>query len=207
MHDTFDEHETVSNDVVNRRNSKFGLFVGGTLGVAGLTLVALTTPFVLPALRKHCLPYVPATEQQLCNLIKAFKSHAQSGSKFIDIGSGDGRICQEAARTRLFSQVHGVELNYPLVIYSRILSLGQKHTKAVKFFHQDLWKFPLGNYESICIFGVESMMDPLQKYLSSQQRVSSQTVFACRFRFKGLTPVDEIGEGIDTVWVYKIPKL
>lgn len=188
----------------HQRNSRLGLWLGGTLGFAGLALVALTTPFVLPALRRHCLPYVPATDQQLCNLNKAFKRHAKLGDKFVDIGSGDGRICREAARLGIFSQVHGVELNYPLVLYSRILSWNQPN-KGIRFFHRDLWKFPIGDYDSICIFGVESMMDALRNYLLEQSK-SDQMVFACRFPFKDLEQVGEIGEGIDTVWVYRVTK-
>lgn len=46
-------------------------------------------PFVSPAFRKICLPYVPATRQQIKNVIRAL--NGRSGS-FIDLGSGDGRI-------------------------------------------------------------------------------------------------------------------
>lgn len=46
-------------------------------------------PFVSPAFRKICLPYVPATHQQIKNVIRAL--NGRSGS-LIDLGSGDGRI-------------------------------------------------------------------------------------------------------------------
>lgn len=46
-------------------------------------------PFVSPAFRKICLPYVPATHQQIKNVIRALSG--RSGS-LIDLGSGDGRI-------------------------------------------------------------------------------------------------------------------
>ena len=45
--------------------------------------------FISPAFRKICLPYVPATRQQIKNVIRAL--NGRSGS-LIDLGSGDGRI-------------------------------------------------------------------------------------------------------------------
>lgn len=62
------------------------------LGVSGASFVALcavTTPFLLPALRKVCLPYVPATNTQVSNVLKLLQG--RSGT-LIDLGSGDGRI-------------------------------------------------------------------------------------------------------------------
>lgn len=61
-------------------------FLAGGIAV-GLTVVC--APFVSPALRKVCLPYVPATTQQIKNVFQALTN--QKGS-LIDLGSGDGRI-------------------------------------------------------------------------------------------------------------------
>lgn len=189
---------------INNGRSKIGLIVGSVFGVAGFALVALSVPFVLPAIRKHCLPYVPATDDQLSNLSKLFRKHSSKGGNFLDIGSGDGRICRLAAKQNLFTQVHGVELNYMLVLFSRFLAIKSGHFKYVKYFHKDLWKFPTGEYDAICIFGVESMMMPLEKYLLNSS-AKSQTIYACRFPFSSnITQVDEIGKGVDTVWVYRI---
>jgi len=46
-------------------------------------------PFINPAFRKICLPYVPATHQQIINVMQALKGRTGS---LIDLGSGDGRI-------------------------------------------------------------------------------------------------------------------
>lgn len=59
-------------------------------GIAvGLTL--LCAPFITPAFRKYCLPYVPATTTQVENVLHLLK-RAKHGEKLLDIGSGDGRI-------------------------------------------------------------------------------------------------------------------
>lgn len=46
-------------------------------------------PFVSPALRKVCLPYVPATNLQIQNVLSVIKGRK---GKLVDLGSGDGRI-------------------------------------------------------------------------------------------------------------------
>jgi hypothetical protein len=180
--------------------SRLGLLVGGAFGAVALGLVALSTPFLLPALRKHCLPYVPATSEQLSNLSRAFRKHSARGDTFIDVGSGDGRICRLASSLGMYSHVHGVELNGWLILYSRMKAMRQPN---VKFYRRDLWTFPLHQYDALCIFGVDTMMGPLEKYLRST-RTRQQVIYACRFPFSSLKPIDEIGTGIDTVWVYRL---
>ena len=70
--------------VKRRRKVKvFGWIIGGTT----IGLCAVVTPFILPALRKHCLPYVPATTRQ----VRLVVQHAK-GKTLVDIGSGDGRV-------------------------------------------------------------------------------------------------------------------
>lgn len=59
--------------------------VGGSL----VALYSVAVPFVAPALRKVCLPFVPATSTQIENVLKVLLT--RSGS-LVDIGSGDGRI-------------------------------------------------------------------------------------------------------------------
>jgi len=67
----------------HKRAKALGWIIGG----ATVGLCALVTPFILPALRKHCLPFVPATTQQ----VRVIVQHAR-GKRLVDIGSGDGRV-------------------------------------------------------------------------------------------------------------------
>lgn len=91
--------------IINKRTFHF---VGG-LGIAFSLVVTLTFnrynrlliltihfsvicgPFVAPAFRKYCLPYVPATTTQLENILSVLKNSNKNG-RLLDIGSGDGRI-------------------------------------------------------------------------------------------------------------------
>ena len=48
---------------------------GGLVAFAGVTaitggVVAVTVPFILPAFRRACLPYVPATSKQVENVVR-----------------------------------------------------------------------------------------------------------------------------------------
>ncbi|KYM93690.1 hypothetical protein ALC62_15676, partial [Cyphomyrmex costatus] len=110
-------------------------------------------PFVSPAFRKICLPYVPATRQQIKNVIRALND--RSGS-LIDLGSGDGRIVLAAAKRGF--KAHGIELNTWLVWYSRLQAVINGLSKVTAFHKQDLWKHHLGKYDNVVIFGVDQMV-------------------------------------------------
>ena len=73
----------------DKKASTFGRVLLGLTGAATVGLVVITTPFVVPALRRVCLPYVPATERQIANVLCMSKRH---GKTMVDLGSGDGRV-------------------------------------------------------------------------------------------------------------------
>ncbi|XP_016338333.1 protein FAM173B-like isoform X1 [Sinocyclocheilus anshuiensis] len=166
--------------------------VGGSL----VALYAVTGPFVAPALRKVCLPFVPATRNQIENVLKVLKT--RSGS-LADIGSGDGRIVIAAAKSG-FKAV-GFELNPWLVWYSRYKAWREGVHHNTSFYISDLWKVSFSEYSNVVIFGIPQMMEQLEVKLQTELQ-SSAKVVACRFPFPTWTPEDVAGEGIDTVWVY-----
>ena len=85
--------ELQSDEKKPRKSSKLaGKVLLGLTGAAAVGLVFVTTPFVTPALRKICLPYVPATERQIANILHMAQAVKGQGSKLVDLGSGDGRV-------------------------------------------------------------------------------------------------------------------
>ena len=185
--------------------SKTGLILAAITGGAALTLSAICLPFVTPALRRYCLPYVPATNQQVENVLKALSTNGNKppikNQKLVDIGSGDGRIVFASANVGY--QAHGIELNIWLVLYSRWRALFTRGLKGeATFAKQDLWKSHFRQYQKVVIFGVEEMMPDLENKLSKELENGSE-VIACRFPFPNWTPDKTIGEGIDSVWLYK----
>ncbi|XP_026697575.1 protein N-lysine methyltransferase FAM173B isoform X2 [Athene cunicularia] len=163
------------------RRSRWGLFVTAGVGGALVTLYAVVTPFVTPALRKVCLPFVPATSAQIQNVLKMLEN--RSGS-LVDIGSGDGRIVIAAAK-RGFKAV-GYELNPWLVWYSRYRAWRDGVHKNTRFYISDLWKMP-----------------QLEKKLEEEVECNAR-IIACRFPFPCWIPDCTVGEGIDTVWAYDL---
>jgi hypothetical protein len=71
------------------KKSSWGILVPAMVGGALVALYAVATPFITPALRKVCLPFVPATSKQIENVLKMLQRRRGS---VVDIGSGDGRI-------------------------------------------------------------------------------------------------------------------
>ena len=161
------------------------------------------------------LPYIPATNVQVSNVMRALSkpyvntknskfNHSFNNTNLIDIGSGDGRLCIEA--TKQFKiQSLGIEINRPLVWKSRLNALrdlkSSEYRKLCKFKTVDLWKYNLKNYDNVCIFGVEQMMEKLDQKFHEELKPGTRIV-VCRFPLKDREPVEVFGSGIDTVWLY-----
>ncbi|KAM9322694.1 ATP synthase subunit C lysine N-methyltransferase-like [Pholidichthys leucotaenia] len=176
--------------------SRLGLVVTGVLAGSLVTLYAVSAPFVAPALRKVCLPFVPATPAQLDNVLAALRG--RSGT-LVDIGSGDGRIVIAAAKRGF--QASGFELNPWLVWYSRCKAWREGVRRSTSFHISDLWKVSFAQYSNVVIFGVPEMMERLELKLETELP-STAKVVACRFPFPTWVPERTAGKGIDTVWVY-----
>lgn len=179
-----------------RSRSRLGVIATGLLGGSLVALYAVAAPFVTPALRKVCLPFVPATSGQVENVLRALR--ARSGS-LVDIGSGDGRIVIAAAKRGF--QASGFELNPWLVWYSRYKAWREGVHQSTSFHISDLWKVSFAQYSNVVIFGVPQMMEQLELKLASELPPTAKVV-ACRFPFPTWVPERTDGEGIDTVWVY-----
>ncbi|KAJ8981872.1 hypothetical protein NQ317_008219 [Molorchus minor] len=192
---------TVSLNSASSRKAPFhlttsGKFLVGITGGAALGLTVICAPFVTPALRRYCLPYVPATNEQIANILTALKGRKGS---LLDLGSGDGRIVLEAAKEKFVS--HGVELNPWLVFYSKFDAFRRGLSGNTKFYRKDLWKCDISKYDNIVIFGVDQMMSDLQKKFQTECKPGCN-IIACRYPLPSMSPYKTIGHGIDKVWVY-----
>eukprot|EP00127_Corallochytrium_limacisporum_P000626 Clim_evm25s22 gene=Clim_evmTU25s22 len=178
--------------------------VGGTAGLL-LTGAVLVAPFVSPVLRKHPLPYVPAGPKQIEMVLDALRRG--NARKVLDIGSGDGRVVIAAAKAGY--QAEGVELNRPLVYWSKWSAFRSGVSKNTRFYCNDLWKFDISTYDHIVVFGVKEMMSDLERKMAAEM-MPNGTVIACRFKLATWKPnykiVDPAGEqGIHSVWIYRRP--
>ena len=110
----------------------------------------------------------------------------------------------------------GVELNGWLVLYSKVAARLSRLENRATFRKQDLWTVDLRSYDNIILFGVDEMIPAFEQKiikelshkgntanLNNNPESSGIQVIACRFPLKILQPQCVIGEGIDTVWVYR----
>uniref|UniRef100_A0AC11DGF3 ATP synthase c subunit lysine N-methyltransferase n=1 Tax=Ovis aries TaxID=9940 RepID=A0AC11DGF3_SHEEP len=178
------------------KKSSWGALFTGIVGGTLVAVYAVATPFITPALRRICLPFVPATTKQIENVVKMLQ--CRSGP-LVDIGSGDGRIVIAAAKEG-FTAV-GYELNPWLVWYSRYRAWREGVQASARFHISDLWKVTFSQYSNVVIFGVPQMMAQLEEKLELELQDDAR-VIACRFPFPHWTPAQVTGEGIDTVWAY-----
>jgi len=180
--------------------NKLGLTIAGVSVGAVLLLYGAVGPFITPALRRYCLPYVPATLKQVQNVMKCLQGRS---GRLVDIGSGDGRIVLEAAKHG-FTAV-GVEINIWLVLYSKCQAWKRGLGKGkATFIRKDMWMYDLSRFENIVIFGTDQLMPALEKKFSEELR-SGSVVVACRFPLPNWRPETIYGTGIDRVWMYRIP--
>uniref|UniRef100_A0A9L0IY25 ATP synthase c subunit lysine N-methyltransferase n=1 Tax=Equus asinus TaxID=9793 RepID=A0A9L0IY25_EQUAS len=71
------------------KKNSWGFLFTGIVGGTLVAVYAVATPFITPALRRICLPFVPATTKQIENVVKMLRGRRGS---VVDVGSGDGRI-------------------------------------------------------------------------------------------------------------------
>ena len=186
------------------QSKKWGLLAAGATGAVALGLCVVSTPFVTPALRRFCLPFVPATSRQVENVMKICQRHPKMTTgteKLVDLGSGDGRIVIAAARKGFVAT--GVELNLCLVLYSKLSARFHGLHHKAKFHRKDLWKIDYSLYDKVVIFGVAEMMPTLKEKLATEIGQNCK-VIACRFPIPTWTEIDSIDEGIDSVWLYSV---
>ncbi|XP_016020461.2 ATP synthase subunit C lysine N-methyltransferase isoform X2 [Rousettus aegyptiacus] len=180
------------------KKSGWGLLLTGIVGGTLVAVYAVATPFITPALRRICLPFVPATAKQIENVVEMLRSRR---GPLVDVGSGDGRIVIAAAKEGFVAA--GYELNPWLVWYSRYRAWREGVQDLATFYISDLWKVTFSQYSNVVVFGVPQMMPHLEKKLEVELEGDAR-VIACRFPFPNWTPDQVTGEGTDTVWAYDV---
>ena len=180
-------------------------------GAALLALVAIPAPFLLPALRKHCLPYVAANAQQLELLEKACRRRGVEGAakRIVDLGSGDGVVCVELAK-RLGVEARGVELNPWLVYYSKYSAWRENVGELCTFERGDLFKADVSDADAVALFVVPAMMSDLEDKLA-RELPRDACVLAARFPLKTWTEthhdvhaVKSRGYNVNQLWEYEL---
>ena len=136
-------------------------------------------------------PFVPTKNVRIKKILKVVG--VKKGTKFWELGSGDGRIVLEAAK--MGADAYGIEQSWIRVLYSKwkAYKFGQNHAMAgnCQFYHGDIFKRNYKDADVIYIFllhkGVAKLEPILKKSLKKNTRVITQT-----FHFKNWKPYKKV---------------
>lgn len=145
-------------------------------------------------------PFYPSKLSSLEESMRALGLENGKGKKFVDLGCGEGRVVQWAAKHGYSAT--GIELNPLLSIISRFrlfLTTGKYKTKIVNksFYQADLREFDI-IYVYLYPEHMDKLIQKLKKELKKDAVVVSNT-----FVFKNLKPIKEF----ERFRVYKIVNL
>lgn len=145
-------------------------------------VVYLSTVAVMP----FGAPYVPtsvANRERVARFLRGRK-------RVLELGSGDGRVMIDLAKEN--GRVDGYEINPFLVWKSRraLRKAGLSDRTAV--FRRNFWKYHLGEYDAVCVYGITYMMPRLERKLL-EELSDGAVVVSVGFPFPDWKPSREDG--------------
>jgi len=149
-------------------------------------------------------PFVPSYRRKnknasahLKNIIDFCRTEIPNG-RFVDLGSGDGRVVLEFARAG-FESV-GVEMNPFLVWWSRIkIKKSKIKSQKAKIIWENFWKINFQNYDIVYIFQLSSINLLITKKLQTELKPGS-IIISFGFPFMDFDLIQKQGEFL----VYKV---
>ncbi|MBU2566928.1 hypothetical protein KKG46_05230 [Patescibacteria group bacterium] len=96
-------------------------------------------------------PWLPMRKKDLERINKI--ADLKENQNFYELGSGDGRVCFYMAKNNPNSQIIGVEIAWPLYLYS-IVKLKLLKTQNLKLIHGNVFKIPLNDADTIYFYGL-----------------------------------------------------
>ncbi|MBI4057969.1 class I SAM-dependent methyltransferase [Candidatus Microgenomates bacterium] len=149
---------------------------------------------------KFGAPYVPLDKKVVKRVMEL--GNVGSGTKFYDLGSGDGRLVIEAARRG--AKAVGIEIDGIRVWYSRLWARLYKLTN-VTFIKGDLFAQDLQDADVVSVFLLEKTNDKLRPKLEKELK-SGTLVIASGFKIPGWKPIkiDPNGPRYGPIYVYLI---
>lgn len=117
------------------------------------------------------VPVVPTPATARQTIVQAIIEEAQQRQGqplvILDLGSGTGGLCLDAARALPESQVIGLELAFPVWLWS-VMRARWRRQKNVKFILTDLWDYDIGSATVIVTYLGIHLMPRLSEKLLQQ---------------------------------------
>ena len=143
-----------SSSVKSTNSNVSALAIVGVVGGTAVAFSVLSAPFlVIPAFRRlGAIPWMTTpmhiTKQAISQLVQRQSNiSSKSTKRFIDLGSGDGRVVIAAAQAGY--EATGIELNPVLVSLSYIAAYRAGVLSKVSFRMKDFWSINLQEYDAI----------------------------------------------------------
>lgn len=150
------------------------------VSVAAVGIVA-SLPFFRGVLSKKLeIPFMPTTNEKLMTISKLLENRITSRSRFIDIGSGDGRVVKHVSR-HFDCFATGVERNKTLFLMSKMSSISNA---KVDFLCNDFNNHSVKDYDCVMVFGIPSLMDNIGTKFKGELQPGS-LVLVNKFKLPG----------------------
>ncbi len=142
-------------------------------------------------------PFYPSSPKALENFLKDLDIKVTNQTKFVDIGSGDGRFVVWAAQKGMLAD--GIEYNPFLTLVSRVKLLVQGLNKRAKIVNGDFFKQNYSKYNIAYMYLFNEHMDKLKDKLFAEMPKGS-TIITNTFTFSNLDADMHIGK----FYLYKV---
>lgn len=115
-------------------------------------------------------PFAAISKGRIKTMLKLL--NPSEGKKFLDLGSGDGRIVIEASKKSL--KAYGYEINPILVLVSKYKLKKNKSNGVILL--KDYWGTNLEDFDYITVWGVPRMMKRLERKLLKELKPGAKVV-------------------------------
>lgn len=117
-------------------------------------------------------PFVQTHHTKIPEIIEM--ADIKPGEKVVDIGSGDGRMVLEFAKTGAFA--YGYEINPLLYLISKARIKKNKMEKNAVVSKNNFWNVNFSDFDVIHVYGIEYIMPDLEKKLIKELKGGARVV-------------------------------
>src|SRR3990167_1877660 len=125
---------------------------------------AFTISFIYSSLKGS--PYVPTKNNVIDRILKNAK--LKPGQLFLELGSGDGRVCRKAASEYKVKAI-GVDVNLLLVWYAKFLNK-LKNSTNVRFYCKNIFNTDISKADVIFLFLMPKLISQLLPKLAKEKK-------------------------------------
>lgn len=138
----------------------------------GVAILSLIYVFLIATSLRKETPFVPLEHNAIRYALSIL--NLDRSDRFVDIGSGDGRVVRRVVREYSVASATGVEYNYGLYTISRVLDfvLGGKGS----YIHSDAFKLDYAKYTKVFLYVTSDMLDRLLPKLLEDLPVGSKVI-------------------------------